>query len=158
MTNFKKIVFCFLFAMLTTSTLVFSQSSTLSLDSSLDNNGLLSGRLVSKDAIDVSELVPLSEVNNAEVFFTDPEKKLYYIDFQATKSKVVLLQLWKNQEELIKNETTQELPENTIYELKISDLPSGSYSIELTTIEDDVIIQIFNINDKKEETVEKNEK
>jgi hypothetical protein len=94
---------------------------------------------------------------SGEVFFTDPEKKIYYIDFEATKSQVTQIQLWKNQEKLVKNENTDELPYNTIYELKIDNLTPGEYSIELTTIDDDSIIQIFVVK-AKENLVKKDKK
>ncbi len=93
-----------------------------------------------------------------KIFFTDPDNKVYYIDFEATKTKITQIQLWKNEEELVKNENTLELPENTIYELKIEDLPAGSYSIELTTVDDDAIIQIFNVTTNKGVTVKKDKK
>ncbi|MGB0864420.1 MAG: hypothetical protein ACPGXZ_15960, partial [Saprospiraceae bacterium] len=90
----------------------------------------------------VNELENLNNLNrvtsmSGEVFFTDPDNKVYYIDFEATKSQVIQIQLWQNQEVLVKNESTDKLPYNTIFELKIEDLAPGEYSIELTTIDDD---------------------
>ena len=110
----------------------------------------------------VNELENLNNLNrvtsmSGEVFFTDPDNKVYYIDFEATKSQVTQIQLWKNQEKLVKNENTDELPYNTIYELKIDNLAPGEYSIELTTIDDDSIIQIFEVK-AKEDLVKKNRK
>ena len=106
---------------------------------------------------DLSDLT-ISDIVKDEVFFTDPEKKVYYIDFEATKTRIVQLQLWKNNEELVKNEETVELPQNTIYELNIEKLAPGEYSIELTTEEDDAIIQVFKVKELKEEVVNKDGK
>lgn len=98
-----------------------------------------------------------STLISGEVFFTDPENKVYYIDFEATRSTVIQVQLWKNQDKLVTNEITDGLPYNTIYELKIDSLTPGEYSIELTTIDDDSIIQIFEVK-AKEDLVNKNKK
>lgn len=121
-----------IFAILLTTTASFGQVSTL------------------PQALNLGEIEQLNELTTAasrssEVFFKDPERKMYYIDFEATKTQIVQLQLWKNQEKLVKNEDTYELPHNTIFELNIEDLKPGDYSIELTTIDDDVIIQVFKV-------------
>ena len=97
----------------------------------------------------------VSQTMLEEIFFTNPEKTIYFIDFEATKTAVSQIQLWKNQETLVLNENTIELPHNTIYELNIKDLAPGEYSIELTTSEDDVFIQVFDVPAPKEELVEK---
>ena len=102
--------------------------------------------------------ISISKTLLEEIFFTNPEKTTYYIDFEATKTQVAQLQLWKDQETLVVNETTNDLPYNTIYELNIATLDPGTYSIELTTADDDVFIQLFDVKDKKEELVEKGEK
>lgn len=81
------------------------------------------------------------------VFFTDLENQVYYIDFEATKSKVVEVKLWKNDTELVQKDLTYDLPYNAIYELAVKDLAAGSYSIELTTIEGDGIFRFFAIED-----------
>ena len=102
--------------------------------------------------------ISISKTLLEEIFFTNPEKTIYYIDFEATKTQVAQIQLWKNQDALVLNEDTVELPYNTIYELNIETLPAGEYSIELTTQDDDVIIQVFDVKDTKEELVEKGNK
>lgn len=109
------------------------------------------------DVEDLSDL-SVSKTLNEEIFFTNPEKTVYYIDFEATKTVVSQIQVWKNQEVLVYNESTSELPYNTIYELKISDLSPGEYSIELTTTDEDVFIQVFDVPAQKEELVEKGDK
>ena len=99
--------------------------------------------------------ISISKTLLEEIFFTNPEKTIYYIDFEATKTQVAQIQLWKDQDELVLNETTNDLPYNTIYELNIDTLDPGTYSIELTSQDDDVFIQLFDIKNKKEELVEK---
>lgn len=90
----------------------------------------------------------LAALQHNSVFFTDLENQVYYIDFEATKSKVVEVKLWKNDLELIKKELTYDLPYNAIYELAVNDLTAGNYSIELTTIEGDGIFRFFEIEDQ----------
>jgi hypothetical protein len=102
--------------------------------------------------------ISISKTLLEEIFFSNPEKTIYYIDFEATKTQVAQLQLWKNQEDLVLNESTADLPYNTIYELNIETLDPGTYSIEVTTQDDDVFIQLFDVKDTKEELVERGEK
>lgn len=87
-----------------------------------------------------------SALQHNSVFFTDQENQVYYIDFEATKSKVVEVKLWKNDTELVQKELTYDLPYNAIYELGVKDLAAGQYSIELTTIEGDGIFRFFTID------------
>ena len=107
-----------------------------------------------EDLINIS----ISKTLLEEIFFTNPEKTVYYIDFEATNTQVAQLELWKDQDALVLNETTADLPYNTIYELNIEALGPGTYSIELTTQDDDVFIQLFDVKDTREELVEKGNK
>ena len=77
------------------------------------------------DEIEDLTTMSISKTFLEEIFFTNPEKTIYYIDFEATKTQVAQIQLWKNQEALVLNEDTVELPYNTIYELNIETLEPG---------------------------------
>jgi hypothetical protein len=132
--------------------LLFSLLITLSATAQTQN--ALETTTENEDLTNISVSKTLLE----EIFFTNPEKTAYFIDFEATKTQVVQLQLWKNQELLVLTENTSTMPYNTIYELNIEVLPIGEYTIELTTKENDVIIQAFDVKGAQEELVEKGNK
>lgn len=112
---------------------------------------------VNNEVEDLSNL-SISQTLQQEIFYTNQSNTAYYIDFEATRTTVTQLQLWKNQETLVFTEITSEMPFNTIYELNVDGLEPGSYSIELTTIDDDVIIQLFDVKKDDEQIVKKERK
>lgn len=110
-----------------------------------------------EEIIDLTDITISAEFSN-EVFFQDPERKVYYVDFEATKTKVSQIQIWKNLETLVLNENTDELPFNTIYEISFEKYEPGEYSIEVTTVDEDVIIQMFVVKSNVKQVVKKEKK
>ena len=89
------------------------------------------------------------ETNSAETdwtFHADYENKVLYIDFESLGGKMSRLYLKNADEEvIILDDHLHDLPPNTIYELSLSKLEKGTYSVELhtykTVIKEEIIIQ-----------------
>jgi hypothetical protein len=89
------------------------------------------------------------ETNNVETdwtFHADYENKVLYIDFESLGGKMSRLYLKNADEEvIIMDDHLHDLPPNTIYELSLSKLEIGTYSVELytykTVIKEEIIIQ-----------------
>jgi hypothetical protein len=73
-----------------------------------------------------------TEVSLKDIFMSDFEGHVLFIDFQALKGDVTHLNLLQGST-IIMNEDVHELPENTIYELDLEKLPAGNYRVELRT-------------------------
>ncbi len=56
-----------------------------------------------------------------EIFFTDQENKLLFVDFEALGEDLVALKITYNQEVLLTDDVS-ELPKNTIYEIDLNTL------------------------------------
>ncbi|MEM6724406.1 MAG: hypothetical protein AAF598_10240 [Bacteroidota bacterium] len=83
-------------------------------------------------SVDIAELVTIEADDNSKIFFTDPDSKICYIDFEAVNGFAKHLLVKKGQQVLI-DEALWELPTNTIYELDFESFNSGEYQIELYT-------------------------
>ncbi|MEM6725279.1 MAG: hypothetical protein AAF598_14660 [Bacteroidota bacterium] len=84
------------------------------------------------NTVDLAELVTIEADDNSKIFFTDPDSKICYIDFEAVNGFAKHL-LVKEGQTVIIDEALWELPTNTIYELDFESFNSGEYQIELYT-------------------------
>ena len=64
-------------------------------------------------------------------FYTDDENKVYYIDFEAINVNLNDIVVKDEYGQVVFKEHVLELPVNTIYELDLTQFPSGNYRIEL---------------------------
>lgn len=64
-------------------------------------------------------------------FFTDQEKKTFFIDFQSLNVNLNAIVVKDAAGNIIKEDKVFDLPVDTIYELDLSQFKSGAYEIEL---------------------------
>jgi hypothetical protein len=84
------------------------------------------------DAITVAGGIEDTEVSLKDIFLSDFEGHVLFIDFQALNGDVIQLNLL-HENIIIINEDVSELPGNTIYELDLEKLSAGNYRVELRT-------------------------
>lgn len=65
-----------------------------------------------------------------EIFYSDFESDLLYIDFKAVGDRVTQLNILKDDNLMMEDDVT-DLPDNTIYELNLDVLRQGNYTVEL---------------------------
>ncbi len=84
---------------------------------------------------DVLEATTLHMVSDSEdgIFFTDPENKVCYIDFDEIDGIAKHLIVKGKAGEVLIDEALWDLSPNTIYELDFEEFTSGEYKIELHT-------------------------
>lgn len=90
-----------------------------------------------------STLIALNTVEN-DVFFTDPDTKVCYIDFAALNGYAKEL-IVKSGSDVVYRESVWELPENTIYELDYDEYLEGKYEINLHTYST-VVRKVLDVN------------
>jgi hypothetical protein len=73
-----------------------------------------------------------TDVSLKDIFLSDFEGHVLFIDFQALKGDVIQLNLLQGNT-IIMNEDVHELPGDTIYELDLEMLSAGNYRVELRT-------------------------
>ena len=80
-----------------------------------------------------------------DIFLSDYEGVTLFIDFQAVKDAVVDVNVIKGKRTVL-HDDVDHLPGNTIYELDLSKLQSGTYLVELNTDQDIHIQKEITIN------------
>lgn len=68
-------------------------------------------------------------LNPQDAFFLDLGEKVCFIDFQALTINVKAVQLQSAEGDLLLEDHVDHLPVNSIYEMNLTDLPSGRYRI-----------------------------
>ena len=82
------------------------------------------------------ETFKISEKYNFEnVFFSDTENELLFIDFEVITDDLLMLNIWRNGKLMMEDDVT-DLPNNTIYEINTKVIRKGIYTIELITSRD----------------------
>ena len=84
---------------------------------------------------EVLEATTLHMVSDSEdgIFFTDPESKVCYIDFDQIDGYAKHLIVKEDGGDVLIDEALWELSPNTIYELDFEEFSSGKYKVELHT-------------------------
>ena len=82
------------------------------------------------------ETFKISEKYNIDnVFFSDNENELLFIDFEVVTDDLLMLNIWRNGKLMMEDDVT-DLPNNTIYEINTKVIRKGIYTIELVTSRD----------------------
>lgn len=84
------------------------------------------------DEVIEATLITIDADDENNIFFTDPENKVCFIDFAELNGYAKQL-IVKSENEVVVNEALWELPSNTIYELDYEYYIQGKYQIELYT-------------------------
>ena len=82
------------------------------------------------------ETFQISEKHNIDnMFFSDIENELLFIDFEVVSDNLMMLNIWRNGKLMMEDDVT-DLPNNTIYEINTQVIRKGTYTIELVTSRD----------------------
>ena len=80
-------------------------------------------------------------------FYRSKNGAILFIDFKILGEKMERLELKSNENKVIYTDNNLfDLPDNTIYELNLEKLERGSYFVELSTFEDNIIHKKIIIN------------
>ena len=79
------------------------------------------------------QLPEYEEVNTQNIFATDPDNKICFIDFLKIDGYAKELIVKNEKGEIVKEAVLWELPDNTLYELVYDEFPAGNYTVVLNT-------------------------
>lgn len=85
----------------------------------------------------------LGNVEN-RVFYQDPENNILLIDFKEVSEKLVMVQVI-GEEKVVLEDRVGDLADDSIYEVDLNELPIGDYTITLTTVSQESIVNQFTV-------------
>jgi hypothetical protein len=80
-----------------------------------------------------NNITKLSAVTESWILFESEEDKTIFIDFESIKSTVSDIRIKTEGNEIQFTDVVSDLPKNAIYELDLSTLPEGNYTLEIRT-------------------------
>ena len=83
-----------------------------------------------------NNIAELSEVTESWILFENEDDKTIFIDFESIKSTVSDIRIKTESDEIHFTDVVSDLPNDTIYELDLSTLPEGNYTIEIRTYQE----------------------
>jgi len=82
---------------------------------------------------DADAMPVISKAETANIFSTDPDSKICFIDFMKIDGYAKQLTVKNAAGEVVMDEPVWELPENTLYELDYNEYKEGNYTVEIQT-------------------------
>jgi hypothetical protein len=83
-----------------------------------------------------NNITKVSEVTESWILFESEEDKTIFIDFESIKSTVNDIRIKTASDEIQFTDVVSDLPQDAIYELDLSILPEGNYTIEIRTFQE----------------------
>jgi hypothetical protein len=81
-------------------------------------------------------IAELSDVTESWILFENEEDKTIFIDFESIKSRVSDIRIKTESDEIQFTDVVSDLPKDAIYELDLSTLPEGNYTLEIRTYQE----------------------